>query len=53
MTDREEMVRRVQKRIGAVSRGRDYPPLSFTLLPSEIRAAAEAAVDEMAKESVE
>jgi hypothetical protein len=47
--DRERLVRAVAKRIERASRGPGYQALGFTLLPSEIRAAAEAAVDAFAE----
>lgn len=50
---REQLVRRVQERMAKASRGPGYPCLGFQLLPSELRAAAEAAVDALAPELVQ
>jgi hypothetical protein len=46
---REDKVRQVEKAMAQASRGPGYPCLGFQLLPSELRAAAEAAVDALEK----
>jgi thioesterase domain-containing protein len=45
--DRAELVARVERRISEAQPKGGYQSLGFTMLPRELKAAAEAAVDEV------
>lgn len=47
--DRADLVHRVERRIAKAQPPGGYQALGFTMLPRELRAAAEAAVDEILK----